>query len=638
MRVKKVILFFSIFLFSIILFNSKSFASSLDLNLLDFDVQLNKDGSMDVVETWDIRIQDVNTLFKTFEIDNEKYSSITNVTVQEVLSDGRITNFQKINEEMYHVTKGCYYALKNSSGNFEIAWGVSVDNATKKYKISYKVTDAIKRYADYNELYWQFIGKDFEISSKQVTGTIKLPEEVSTINNLRAWGHGQLNGEVDIVSQDTVKFVANNYNANNYLEIRLAVLDNIFNIQQTSNKTLSTAINEETKWANQANLERGINIFLPIIILLLISIFFIIKILKYYKILKNTPKLEPETKVEYYREIPNENTTPAEANFIYNFKGNEKHLNTQIPEIMSSTMLDLSLKGFLEFQTDNSGKKENLRITLKNKDNIESLKEDEKTIYRLLIKIADSNDSDSFTIEDFEKYAKKRATSFMGALKGIDEKVRDQQEKEGNYDPEVIKMKNNYSGFGIVYFILAAILFVISMAINTNIIFVVIPVILAIIAMILCIMLTKRFSRLTQKGINEKELWTGLKKYMEEFSLLDERTVPELALWEKYLVYATAFGIADKVLKQLKIKYPEIMDENYYHTHNTFFMYMMINNTLDRAFINSVNQSVSRAYTTYYSGTGSGTSFSSGGGFGGGFSGGGGFGGGRWWRPEADKN
>ena len=415
-------------------------------------------------------------------------------------------------------------------------------------------------------------------------------------------------------------------------------MDNIFNIQQTSNKTLSTAINEETKWANQANLERGINIFLPLIILLLISIFFIIKILKYYKILKNTPKLEPETKVEYYREIPNENTTPAEANFIYNFKGNEKHLNTQIPEIMSSTMLDLSLKEFLEFQTDNSGKKENLRITLKNKDNIESLKEDEKTIYRLLIKIADSNDSDSFTIEDFEKYAKKRATSFMGALKGIDEKVRDQQEKEGNYDPEVIKMKNNYSGFGIVYFILAAILFVISMAINTNIIFVVIPVILAIIAMILCVMLTKRFSRLTQKGINEKELWTGLKKYMEEFSLLDERTVPELALWEKYLVYATAFGIADKVLKQLKIKYPEIMDENYYHTHNTFFMYMMINNTLDRAFINSVNQSVSRAYTTYYSGTGSGTSFSSGGGFGGGFSGGGGFGGGRWWRPEADKN
>ena len=164
MRVKKVILFFSIFLFSIILFNSKSFASSLDLNLLDFDVQLNKDGSMDVVETWDIRIQDVNTLFKTFEIDNEKYSSITNVTVQEVLSDGRITNFQKINEEMYHVTKGCYYALKNSSENFEIAWGVSVDNATKKYKISYKVTDAIKRYADYNEFYWQFIGIDFEIS------------------------------------------------------------------------------------------------------------------------------------------------------------------------------------------------------------------------------------------------------------------------------------------------------------------------------------------------------------------------------------------------------------------------------------------------------------------------------------------
>ena len=637
MRLKKFILFFSIFLFSIILFNTKTFASTLDLNLLNFDVQLNKDGSMDVTETWDIKIQDVNTLYKTFEIDSEKYSSITNVTVQEVLPNGSINNFKKVNEEMYHVTKNCYYALKNSNGDFEIAWGVSVDNDTKKYKISYKVTDVIKRQADYNELYWQFIGKNFEISSKQVTGTIKLPEEVSTINNLRAWGHGQLNGEVDIVSQDTVKFVANNYNANNYLEIRLAILDNIFNIQQTSNKTLNTAIAEETNWANQANIERGINIFLPIIILSLISIFIIIKIIKYYRILKQTPKVEPETKVEYYREIPNENTTPAEANFIYNFKGNEKHLNTQIPEIMSSTMLDLSLKGFLEFQTDNSGKKENLKITLKNQPKIDTLKEDEKTIFRLLMKIADANDSTSFTLDDFEKYAKKRATSFMGALKGIDEKVRAQQEEEGNYDPKIIKIKHNYSGFGMVYFLIALITFIISITININMIFAGISVVLSIIAMILCIILSKRFSRLTQKGINEQELWAGLKKYMEDFSLLDERTVPELALWEKYLVYATAFGIADKVLKQLKIKYPEIMDENYYNTHNTFFMYMMLNNTLDRTFINSVNQSVSKAYTTYYSGTGSGTSFSSGGGFGGGFSSGGGFGGGRWWRPEADK-
>ncbi len=39
---------------------------------------------------------------------------------------------------------------------------------------------------------------------------------------------------------------------------------------------------------------------------------------------------------------------------------------------------------------------------------------------------------------------------------------------------------------------------------------------------------------------------------MEEFSLLKEKEIPHLVLWEKFLVYATAFGIADKVIKQLK--------------------------------------------------------------------------------------
>lgn len=31
---------------------------------------------------------------------------------------------------------------------------------------------------------------------------------------------------------------------------------------------------------------------------------------------------------------------------------------------------------------------------------------------------------------------------------------------------------------------------------------------------------------------------------------LSEREIPEMALWNEYMVYATVFGVADKVLKQ----------------------------------------------------------------------------------------
>ena len=45
--------------------------------------------------------------------------------------------------------------------------------------------------------------------------------------------------------------------------------------------------------------------------------------------------------------------------------------------------------------------------------------------------------------------------------------------------------------------------------------------------------------------------------YLNSETLMKEKTVIELPLWEKYLIYATAFGIADKVVKALEIKHPD---------------------------------------------------------------------------------
>ena len=109
---------------------------------------------------------------------------------------------------------------------------------------------------------------------------------------------------------------------------------------------------------------------------------------------------------------------------------------------------------------------------------------------------------------------------------------------------------------------------------------------------------------------------------MEDFSLIKDKEVPELILWEKYLVYATAFGIANKVLKQLKIVYPQLLDAEYLNTHGYTYMYLMYGNNFETSFINSLNNSVTTSYhsaTNYSSGTGGGRRlFQPDGGFGGG--------------------
>ena len=44
----------------------------------------------------------------------------------------------------------------------------------------------------------------------------------------------------------------------------------------------------------------------------------------------------------------------------------------------------------------------------------------------------------------------------------------------------------------------------------------------------------------------------GLKKFLKEFTLLDERSLGEVRLWKDYMIYATLFGIADRVIAEMK--------------------------------------------------------------------------------------
>lgn len=326
MKKKQLLIGFLIILLYCI-FPLKSYATSSDLylNNLEFDVHINQDGSMNVIEIWDIEIDDTNTLFKTFKTDSKQYSGITDVRVTDITNNRQFT---KINSYMYHVTKNCYYGLKNSDGDFEIAWGVGLEDktATRKYKIEYKVKDVIAKYDDFAELYWQFIGKDFEISAKNVKGTIVLPEKVADKDKIKVWGHSKdLNGTIYATDLDKIEFQMNNVRSGRYVEIRTLFPANlIFSSNRTYHSNiLERAIAEETKWANDANRQREIKkqtmnaIVVGVIVLTIVgAIYFATKIKKYKLVLKDLNKYEPTNKLEYYRELPDEKATPGEAVFL----------------------------------------------------------------------------------------------------------------------------------------------------------------------------------------------------------------------------------------------------------------------------------------------------------------------------------
>ena len=110
----------------------------------------------------------------------------------------------------------------------------------------------------------------------------------------------------------------------------------------------------------------------------------------------------------------------------------------------------------------------------------------------------------------------------------------------------------------------------------------------------------------------------GLKKFLQEFSNIDTKETLEVHLWDEYLMFAYIFGIADKVAKQIKNLYPQLLEQNNIDLDTIIIINNISTNTAHAA-------SAARSAAESYSSGGGG--FSSGGGGGGSF-GGGGFSGG----------
>lgn len=626
----------------IILITNQVQAGSIRLNSLDFQIQLNEDGSMDVTENWNARITDTNTMFKDFYLDSSKFKEITNVEVYRVESGNR-QKLTQIDEEMYHITKNCYYGLPISGNKFEIAWGVSVDGTeTRSYQVKYKVIDAVKTYSDCSELYWQLVGTDNAIPVTKLTATIKLPKAVSEKNNIRGWAHGPYNGNIT-VNQDNVYLEVDYLDTEVMVETRVVTLENLFTDNKVTNKAkFSSILSEEQKWADKANKEREeyinqkeneerINNIVEIVYIVAtvaLSIFLIYKLIKNgIKASKIEKKKMPE--LDYFRDIPNKQASAGDAAYLYYFrKGN---FSQNISKVLSATLLQLSLKKYIVFSEDKTKSKPQVRINiLNNTEQLEPLTEDEKTVLSILKSVTRTTTQEgeiaTFTMKEFEKYAKKHCESFMEKIKSIETDVKKQQIEMQNYSQEDEKTNSKHILRAWAYIIFG----LMALSIIKN------PI-LTILLCINCIphfIIASKINPLTTKGLEEKAKWVGLKKYMEDFSLLNEKEVPDLKLWEKYLVFATAFGIADKVLKQLKIRYPELQNMDGY---DYAYMHMLYHSSLNDSFLNTLNTSVNKVYMGGMSAEAArngydGSNFSSGGGFGGGFSGGGG--GRRRRRPE----
>ena len=93
------------------------------------------------------------------------------------------------------------FTVEERGRSTRITWYYSAEDETRTFVVRYRVTGEVKRYADVAELYFQFVGNQWDRPIARANVVVRFPPSV-TRDELQAWAHGPLYGSVALGDGD----------------------------------------------------------------------------------------------------------------------------------------------------------------------------------------------------------------------------------------------------------------------------------------------------------------------------------------------------------------------------------------------------------------------------------------------------
>lgn len=565
---KKILCSVFILFTSLFIFNLDVYAKN-DIKSIDMDIYVDKSGTAHVTETWVANLDSGTEGYKPYY--NLGAAEITNFNVS---MDG--TNFTY---KDYWNTSGSLEDKAYSNGfnyvsnGVEICFGIS-DYGMHTYTLTYNITNFVASLNDSDMIYWTLV--PYELSDKPEQVEIKIYTDQSLADTIDVWGYGNYGG-LAYVSNGSIYMSSDGaLESNEYMTILVKFPKGIFESSNIINDNFDTYLNMANDGAKKYEVslfEKIMNVIvmiLPFLIFGGVFIFVIIMIIKS----SGTKKMGIKTiyvdkyipkDVPYFREIPT-NKRIDQAYWISTLYGLTKN-NTNV---LGSYLLDWIRKGYITVQKrtkDGLFKDKEEQLLIFKPTTEVSLEDKPKELYEMFIEASDNNILEP---KEFEKWCSKNYDKFFTWFDDLLDSVSLEYEKNGMLPMKTYKK--------------------------------------------LCFTVTNNV--IDERIFEEAKKLQGLKKFLNDFSSIKDRSAVEVNLWQDYLIYAQIFGIAEKVAKEFKRLYPEVVTDMYYD-NVVFVSYISVHS------FNSANSARSAAQS-YSSGGGG---FSAGGGGGGSFGGGGGGGG-----------
>ena len=551
-----------IILFLVMMFIMPLSALADTIYSVNMDINILEDGTANVKEIWDVNASSGSEWYKTmYELNN---SELTNY---KVTMDGRELSYKDWNVDESISEKSGYYGINYTSKGIELCFGKS-DYQHHTFVISYTLSNYVFNTSDSQVLAWVIYPKaDVNYFSAEISSYYSFPD------TLDVWGYGYKgyayveNGVIKLSTESglyndyvsvLVKFPLNTFNTTN-TDSRYQTFDDVYKVAEEGTFEYDYG-NDSSNSSIVDILFVIINIGFSFLLPILVVVFSVKTAMTAgYGYINNKTISKKNTPM--FREIPcNKDIYYANALIKLNNFGYKES------NIFGAIILKWVKEKKITFKNKTEGifNKETSLIDLTNKPTFDNHLEEQ--LFDIMYKASGDGILET---KELEKWCKKNYSKFFNLFKKIENTKINELETEGH----IYKRKNKQE--------------------------------------------CKKKNVMDDTIYEDSKKLYGLKLYLEEFSKMDTKEVLEVHIWDEYLMFAYLFGIADKVAKQLKNMYPEIIEQLDFDYDTIIFINYMSTRSV------SVASSARSAAQSYSSG-GGGFSSGGGGGFSGGFSGGGG--------------
>lgn len=608
-------------------------AKSYEISRVVIDATLDADGTLHVTEdrTFDFDGDFNGVYWRLPQGDYEGRQLAPQVESVGVMSDGG--SFEPFVQNYSGDPHS--YELTQYSSYVEAKLYNPAEDQQVTYRITYSIPQLATAWKDTGELYWKFVSDGWDETSHNVTCTIHLPvpagQRVIPEQNVRAWGHGPMDGEVRFSGNDVVYQVPA-VGGDDYAEARITFPVEWLSATPSSESRMDTILGEEQRWADEANrrreMARSLYYGTLTVVVAVGAVACLVSLLLYRRYKQ---KHRPVFEDRYYRDVPSDDHPAVLGALIHNDEVGSPELTATLMRISDEGAVDLSY-----VKTPKKSRygrdKETYRLTY-NPKRAEKIDDAiDKALLDLLFKTvaprvkgyekpADGRIELDFS--DIKKVAKKKPERFMDAYEDWKNTAEGQAHLRGFFTDT-----SNGVGWCVLMIILSGL--AVFLGFFAFLIFEApLPMFLSLLApvagIVVSAIVVAHLKPLSPEAVELTAKLEALRRWLKEFTRLDEAVPTDVVLWNRLLVMAVVLGVADEVIEQLRVVLPEMMDDpDFMPTYMWWGTYGRMDSPA------SAFEEASRSSYQVSTAALASSSASSGGGGGGGFSGGGGggFGGG----------